>query len=427
MKRFVAVLSSALAIVIMCITMVGCTLFTNTPNSSGKIENLPNSSTVGSNISFTEQKQETRQLLSAKDAAYQVARANGVLEVKNSSSSSRGSAVVVDVESDKLAEGEYYVITCHHMISGGGNMTLSLPDANMRNLGDPDYNKAYQFTGVVGSQVYADNSLTLVGGDKETDIAVLKIRTAGKAVDIDTAKMPISDYQMAYGEEVFAIGNPSGYAPMTFMAGNISYLNRKVKINEVGFMNLVQIDAMINHGSSGGGLYNYYGELIGITNGGNDEFRGINYAIPFDGETGYVEIAKQLMATATESNYGYISGRWNLGVTITEGTYSFTGESFVKVISVEKNSNAHVAGVKAGDIIIGVKHLKGEETISDEITTQASFANSVDQLKKDLKMGDSFELIVGRNINETVTLTFKIEKQYIFCDTGIYPETDQNN
>jgi serine protease Do len=203
------------------------------------------------------------------------------------------------------------------------------------------------------------------------------------------------------------------------MSGNISYLERNVVINSVGAMVLLQHDVMINHGSSGGGLFNMYGELIGITNAGED-YPGLNYAIPFTGKDGFVSVVKQLIGTATNYNYGYVTGRWNIGITVSEGV-SLNQSPFVKISSVDKNSNAYVAGLKEGDIIRAVKYDDGNGKKTFEVTTTNSFSAIVYEMKEILTMGDSFDLIVYRDY-EDVAITVNLVKKYIFCDTGIYPD-----
>lgn len=411
--KFIAILS----IIVICFSITGCSLFAD--DDTGNIKDIPNSTTVSKNINFTTQDPATREELSYIDAAALVKRAVVAIQVTNSSGSGYGSGVIVDSDFNGLGENEHYIITCHHVISSGGEITVYVPDANSLNTGDDGYDSDnYVFTGVIDNSKNS-GAVELVGGDKDGDIAVLRIDTTGRNTNIQAAKVPVNTYKTQYGEQIFAIGNPSGSAPMTFMAGNISYLNRKVTISSVGIMNLIQHDSMINHGSSGGGLFNMYGELIGITNGGSDTYRGLNYAIPFDGDTGYINIAKQLIATETNNNFGYVTGRWILGITVQEGTNAHNGETYLKINSIEPNSIASKCNLQVGDIIRGVKYNNGAKEVTEEVATQSGFAAIMNEIKYRYRTGQSFTLVVYRNFND-VQVTINLDKQFIFCDTGVY-------
>ena len=141
-----------------------------------------------------------------------------------------------------MADGEnvVYVLTCHHVISDKGSVTLQFPDENCR-YEDGDF----AFTGVIGGNI-SDNSacaVTLIGGDVNSDIALLRVdlgkaAASGKVLsDKDKAAIKNSKVKVAgdgyinsgkfvTGEEVFSIGNPTGMLPGTVSVGTISYLER---------------------------------------------------------------------------------------------------------------------------------------------------------------------------------------------------------
>ena len=274
-----------------------------------------------------------------------------------------GSGVIVDIDGGRSL-GEYYVLTCHHVVSGAGKISVCVPDANLRNHGDLDYDERYIFSGYIGgvktNNPFQVQEVSLVGGDRDADVAVLKLSTLGRIplppINIQEATFPQSeDYlngSLNYAQEVFAIGNPTGQLPMTFLSGNISYLDRLVAIDSIGYMTLIQHDCLITHGNSGGGLFNMKGQLIGITNAGSDVYKGMNYAIPFYGENGFMAIAERLIKSNTQTNYGYIEGRWSLGVTITEDEDKVDGSSVI-ILSVEEHSNSYEK-LKKGDYIVKV-------------------------------------------------------------------------
>ena len=189
-------------------------------------------------------------------------------------------------------------------------------------------------------------------------------------------------------------------------------------------MVLLQHDATIDHGSSGGGLFNLYGELIGITNAGSDTLNNIYFAIPYknlttETDNGFINVAKQLISSKTETNYGYISGRWQLGITVVE-RYDNFGATYVAVQSVIAGSNADKAGFKPGDIIVSVSYTDGGEKIENNVSGNNSFAGIVSALKKIYTIGDSFEIRIKRlegNRYNYKNLTLTLSQQLIFCDT----------
>lgn len=338
---------------------------------------------------------ENPQVLSYVEAAKKVMRSVVSISVKYSGGTSYASGVIVDAEGG-LSENEYYLLTNFHVISSGGQISIYVPDDNCRNAGDSNYDENYVFTGVIGYKGTINQSVTLIGGDADTDVAVLKLdvgdrkNSANQPVDIDMATVPSVNDKVEYAEEVFAIGNPSGSLPMTFLSGNISYLDREVVLDTIGYMTLIQHDCMITHGSSGGGLFNMKGQLIGLTNGGSDEYKGMNYAVPFYGETGFVNVATELIKTNTLTNFGYVEGRWRLGVTIASSNETVQNSNVI-IASVEKNGNADGL-LQEGCYIINV-------TISDimsyPITNLSEFSDAMYKARKLIQVGDDIEVTIA--------------------------------
>ena len=381
---------------------------------------LTDSIIASQNIKFNTIEQANRQEYKLVDAVEKVEKTSVAINITNSSSSGSGSGVIVDV---KNSGNFLYVITCHHVISLGGDITISLPDENA--LYD---NEDYIFTGKIGEQIYSNVAVTLVGGDNVSDIAVIKINldmpaVSGKKLSIDKVQkaiIPAEGYEIRRGEAIFAIGNPSGELPGSVADGIVSYPNRKVIVGEVGEMQLMQISVTTNPGNSGGGLYNLYGELIGITNAGNTNYDAINFAIPVELENGngFVSIASQLIATATSNNYGYVSGRWNLGIMVGQVSDSH-GEKYVNINQVFEKGNCYLAGVKAGDIVTSLTFC-GE---TYDITVD-NFHGYVALMRTKLKQGDSFTISVDRKVTNSVYNNLDIVvnisvADFIFCDTGM--------
>ena len=315
----------------------------------------------------------------------------------NNNHVSYGSGVIVDIEGG-LSSGEYYILTCHHVVSSGGKIAVCVPDTNLRNYGDLDYNENYMFTGYIGGEKQTNSLLavSLVGGDRDSDIAVLKLKVANPLLNIQKATFPQASSKLNYAQEVFAIGNPTGQLPMTFLSGNISYLDRLVALDSIGYMELIQHDCLITHGNSGGGLFNMKGQLIGITNAGSDEYKGMNYAIPYYGEDGFMLIAEQLIKNSTPTNYGYVQGRWNLGVTITETSGSVKGSS-VQILSVENNSNASDL-LKRDDYVLKVEYA-GQ---SADITSLNTFKNAIFIARESIVVGDTIKITIARQVEDTL-------------------------
>jgi len=183
----------------------------------------------------------------------------------------------------------------------------------------------------------------LVGADKRSDLAVLKV----DAKELPVAKLGKSR-TLKVGEWVFAIGSPFGF-DYTVTAGIVSAKGRSLP-NE-NYVPFIQTDVAINPGNSGGPLFNMDGEVIGInsqiyTRSGG--FMGVSFAIPMDVA---MEVADQL------KGQGYVSRGW-LGVLIQEVSKDLADSFGLKkpygalVAQVVEDSPAQAAGLKAGDVIV---------------------------------------------------------------------------
>lgn len=413
---------------ILVLTIAGCALFSLF--DKGSIENIPNSTEAAKSVTFDVD--QTIENLSDPNAAAKVARSVVKIKMVYASGASYGSGIIVDIDDTDhpRAADEFYILTCHHVIATGGDVYVYVPDNNWRNDGDPDYDNNYAFSGIISNEINDDKAVTLVGGDKDSDVAVLKLDVGDKKnANGDTIKSTIVQSSIAqdspmYYEEIFAIGNPSGTLPMTALGGNISYIDREVVISSVGYMTLLQIDAMIKHGSSGGGLFNMRGQLIGITNGGSDTYIGMNYAIPFYGEYGFVNIAKQLIGTRNElkevGNYGYVDGRWRLGITIEEQTNHF-GDKSVVISMVESGDNADGKLTK-GSVVYALV-FNGE---TYEISTADDFALATYEIKNAMRKDPTLQKVITFDVYVAglgrYSVEVSLDKQFIFCDTGNYPD-----
>ncbi len=225
---------------------------------------------------------------------------------------------------------------------------------------------------------------TIKGYDEDTDIAVLKV----DANNLTAAEFGNSD-DLKVGELVIAIGNPLGFELFgSVTCGIVSALNREISINDKN-MSLIQTDAAINSGNSGGPLVNSYGQVIGINSAkmsstysstGSASIEGLGFAIPM---TQAQTIIDDLI------NYGYVKGRPQIGISVTpidKSTASLYNMPVgVYVRSVTPNGAADQAGIQPGDIIIGVN--------GDPITN----SDELNKKKDEFNAGDKITLNISRN------------------------------
>ncbi len=214
----------------------------------------------------------------------------------------------------------------------------------------------------------------LIGRDADSDVAILKI-------DADKLKAAVwgNSDNLVVGQQVVAVGNPLGELGGTVTTGIVSASDREVQIDNV-VMTLIQIDAAVNPGNSGGGLFNTKGELIGIVNAksSGSGIEGLGFAIPSNEAQ---DITEQLL------EYGYVRGKVYLGLSFYEansGYYSSSGdEGILYVYAAEEGYNDDV--LKSKDIILSID---GEEV---------STAAEVKAILKNHKVGDVLKFSILRN------------------------------
>lgn len=183
----------------------------------------------------------------------------------------------------------------------------------------------------------------VVGSDRRTDVAVIKIEATG----LPAAKLGDPE-KLRVGEWVAAIGSPFGFEN-SVTAGIVSAKGRSLP--QENYVPFIQTDVAVNPGNSGGPLFNLNGEVVGINSqiySRSGGFMGLSFAIPIDVA---IDVQNQLRATGKVS-------RGRLGVVIQEVTRELA-ESFglakaegAIVSSVEKESPAARAGIEAGDVVL---------------------------------------------------------------------------
>ncbi len=281
--------------------------------------------------------------------------------------SSIGSGSGVIISKDESNNDGYYIVTNNHVVEGGTNIKVTLSN----------------------STVY---DATLIGRDENTDLAVLeifasnlKVATVGKSADLRVA------------EEILIIGNPLGTLGGSATNGIISAKNRTLSIDGYA-MSLLQTNAAINGGNSGGGMFNMSGQLVGIVNAKfvSEEIEGIGFAIPID-------TAKPIIEDLID--YGFVKGRANLGIEVTYKTeiippYLVTGW-WITEISV--GSDAEATGLNLDDLIQKLT-VNGVEYSGDALN---EFLNS--KKLKTLKIGDELIFYVYRySINDYKTISVTV-------------------
>lgn len=394
-------------------------------------QELADSYALSANFNITTPRESGEQPMSIKQAVKKVLRSAVCLYIftEGSSTYGCGSGTIVNID---LGEGDnvFYILTCHHVIDKeGSTIYVKVADADGNYSGVNVKNDIFTYSGIIGGSANQNNAVRLIGGDKYSDVAVLKLvidksgaqqaaKTALVAA-LNEAKADIIDYEqypLEKGEEVFAIGNSLGELPGHLSSGIISHLSRETTVESVGGMTLLEIDVNSYHGNSGGGLYNLYGELVGITNSGDDDYPGINYAIaPSTSSSsrkdkGFVEVAKNLIKTKGNylNNFGYVSGRFLLfGFTLAQQN------GCVMVYNIDKSGNGYKAGLRGGDIIMKV--LFNGETYN--ITEMKDY----EDLMEEIGMLDEFTLVVKKTSTSLETTQIKLQRtQYYFCNTGDY-------
>lgn len=248
----------------------------------------------------------------------------------------------------------------------------------------------------------------IVGIDKKTDLAVVKADKAG----LTPASFADSD-QVKVGDSVLAIGNP-GTGDVTFYSsltkGIVSALNRSLGGSQK-LVKYIQTDTAINSGNSGGGLFNMYGQVIGINTLklNSSYYEGMGFAIPSN-------TVKSIIDSIIAN--GYVSGRVILGISgkmvsaYQAQIYNVPMGAIVSKISSE--SDLKNKGVKTGDIIIKINdiNITGVDVLSEELSKH--------------KVGDTVKLTIYRPSSDRSNYSTFDAHVKLIEDKG-ESETETNN
>ncbi len=277
--------------------------------------------------------------MSKADVIEKVAASVVEIEIDDGSA---GSGVIVALSNEYA-----YIVTNEHVVDGATSITVTLNDTSQ-------YEARY------------------LDGDALMDIAMLCI-TKDKAMTVADLG---SSTSLRVGDEVVAIGNAFGVLGGTATSGIISGLNRETTINTLA---LLQTDAAVNPGNSGGGLFNMAGELVGIVNAKTvtTESDNTGYAIPIDSIVNYIiEIIED----------GYIHGRPTINI---EAEYVSDPMDAIRKygtsttgVFVMSSTNSQI---KAGDYIDSINGI--------EVTDSVSYTAAVSSLK----IGETVKVVLYRD------------------------------
>ena len=258
---------------------------------------------------------------------------------------------------------------------------------------------------------------TLVGGEQDNDVAVLKIDATG----LQPVTLGDSD-QLVVGESVYTIGNPLGELTYSLSNGLVSALDRLITTSstnangqtETTTLNVLQTNCDINPGNSGGPLFDSYGNVVGIvtakytqTSSGVSA-EGLGFALP-------INDVKEIINDLIE--HGYVTGKPYLGIqvrNVSSEAQAYGISAGAAVVSVAEGSCAQEAGLQVNDIIIAI----------DDTAIDSSSALTA-ALSSNYKAGDTVTLTVVRS-QQQVQLTVTLDEQNEQTEAANQSQTNQN-
>ena len=270
-----------------------------------------------------------------------------------------GSYISEGAGSGIIISEDGYIITNDHVISGASSITVRLVDGR-------------------------EFPASLIATDSRADIAVIKIAASGLSAAVfgDSSTLVV-------GESALAVGNPLGELGGTVTGGIISALDREM-IVEGEAMTLLQTDAAVNPGNSGGGLFNMRAELIGVVNSKSSglNIEGLGFAIPSN-------IAKAVAADLIA--YGYVRGRTDAGL---------------ELVDIQTSQAARWYRVsQVGLYILNSvdEQLRNGDRITAVNDIPVANLSDFNEATKDSGIGDTIRITVARN-NETITASITLRE-----------------
>lgn len=279
---------------------------------------------------------------------------------------SRGSTTTTGEGSGIIISEDGYILTNNHIVSSSSSSSSSY-----YTVGDASKVVVYLFNDETPYDA------TIIGTDEQTDLAVIKIDKTG----LTAAELGDSD-SIQVGEFSMAAGNPLGMQS-SISSGTISAVNREVSADGKTYA-LIQTDAAINAGNSGGALVNSKGQVIGINTLklSGTGIEGMGFAIPINSAK---PIYEQLIEyKKVKRPYIGIGGR-DLSEELAKANNLVVG---IYITSIEEFSAAEKAGLRIGDVII--------EADGTSIKTM----NELNEIKNKHAIGDSMRIKINRNGSE---------------------------
>ena len=262
-----------------------------------------------------------------------------------------------------IVNSDGYIVTNYHVIEGAKTVTVTLHNGD-------------------------EYKASIIGGDDASDLAVLKINAKNLTVATlgDSSKVVVGDLAVA-------IGNPLGQLGGTATSGIVSALDRELTI-ENRTLTLMQTDAAVNPGNSGGGLFNGAGELIGIVESKTSAtgIEGLAFAIPIN------SVKDEIDQLITD---GKVQGKPSIGISITDvsesnAQYYNLSEPGVYIAQVT-GENAEKAGFQEGDKIVSFEG----DAVKD--------SNDLIKKVRAHKVGDTVTVVVSRSGQE-IKIKTKLEE-----------------
>lgn len=396
MKRSIKSIFCIVFAVAISLFSIGCDMSISV-DGDGNI--VPATKDVNINVKYSNQKSEATDPVTVIKSVRST-----VVEIYvpvSSTEQSSGSGVVVGIDE---TTGYALVVTCHHVIEGGETFQIKSLD------------------GTTFSHV------ELVGSDPVSDVGVLIIKDDNAASKVG-GFVGFYTGELDVGTSVLAIGNPLGYLGGTVTQGIVSAVDRNVSV-EGKTMNLIQADAAINEGNSGGGLFDARtGMLLGIVNAGYkpSAAQGLSFAIS---ASTVLEKFDALVKTANETgSFGYIEGNFDLGVEFAVGAERVSSGNYqnycVVIKSLDKYGLFKKGSLQAGDVIRSIKVTKKSDGKTYEFNIGALSVGIVNEtiselekfLQEKVSMGDTVA-VYGRRYNENPGGT-TISVQNIECSIEV--------
>ena len=279
-----------------------------------------------------------------------------------------------------------YIVTNYHVINGASSVKVTLYNGDTYDA-------------------------TVIGGDSDYDVAVLKISatgltpvTLGNSADVNV------------GDSVLAIGNPLGELTFSMSGGYVSSCNRAINVDGTPF-NMIQVDCSINPGNSGGPLMNLYGEVVGIVSAKYSTYstttvEGLGFAIPIGDVQAIITDIMENGQVTDKPSFGITAG------TMTEqmaAQYQIEQKSGAFVYSVNKGGAGEKAGLRMGDVITKVD------------STDIASMEDLTAAKKGHKAGDTVTVTYFRDgSSHTTSLTFDVKADDTVQDSQQGQQGQQN-